>query len=725
MWGEALIFRGEVLMHEVFSRALPRVRTTVGKSLRISFCLLGTLLLGLSACAFQSDATAMGRPNGANFPSPAAKAENARVSVTPVKTGAFDVRVTSLHFSITLSPWSGSAPPGTLRPGESSRRAFTFRPPSASQHVAEPVLTLGADFNASSPPSGTNDDPGVINRATASQYSTIQSSPTPIPPTIIFNPNNQTVMAGQPATFYVVVSGDAPMSYQWLINGAPVGGTNSPTFTIPTTIAANSGATFAVIVSNDAGSVASTTATLTVNSGGVAPTIVFNPANQIVIAGQPATFYVVATSETPLSYQWLMNGAPLGGATSSPSFTIPTTIAANSGATFAVIVSNDAGSVTSTTVTLTVNSGGGAPTITSNPTNQTVTAGQPATFYVAATGDAPLSYQWLINGAPVGGVTSSPSFTIPTTITANSGATFAVIVSNNAGSVTSGAALLTVNPSGGAPTITSNPASQTVIAGQSVTFSVAATGAAPLSYQWLMNGAPVSGSSSPSFFIPTTVAANSGATFAVIVSNNAGSVTSGSATLIVNSAGGMLTASPSSLGFGGLTVGGSLIQTLTVTNTGTASVTISNVIVSGAGFTPSGLASGEILAPGGSTSMLVTFLPLLSLNVTGSVTITSNANNSPLTISLSSGGTQGGPAPVTLSWTPSVSPGVVGYNVYRATSSGAEQQSSPINGAALIAGDSYADTNVASGTTYYYVVTAVNSSGIESAPSAETSTSVP
>src|SRR5580704_1981732 len=211
------------------------------------------------------------------------------------------------------------------------------------------MLTFGADFNAGAPPSGNDDIPGDMIQAAASQYSTIQSSPIPVPPTIIFNPNNQIVMAGQPATFYVVASGDAPMSYQWLMNGAPVGGINSPTFTIPTTIAANSGATFAVIVSNDAGSVISTTATLTVKSGGVAPTIVFDPANQIVIAGQPATFYVVASGDAPLSYQWLINGAPVGGATSSPAFTIPTTIAANSGATFTVIVSNDAGSVTSAT----------------------------------------------------------------------------------------------------------------------------------------------------------------------------------------------------------------------------------------------------------------------------------------------------------------------------------------------------------------------------------------
>src|SRR5580704_16405584 len=218
MWGEASIFRGEVLMHEVFSRAQPRVRTTVGKSLRISFCLLGSLLLGLSASAVQFDATIMVRPNSANSPSQAANAENVRASLTPAETGDFDVRGTSLYFSITRSPSSGSAPSGALRPGKSSPRAVTFRPRSASQRVAEPMLTFGADFNAGAPPSGNDDSPGDMIQAAASQYSTIQSSPIPVPPTIIFNPNNQIVMAGQPATFYVVASGDAPMSYQWLMN---------------------------------------------------------------------------------------------------------------------------------------------------------------------------------------------------------------------------------------------------------------------------------------------------------------------------------------------------------------------------------------------------------------------------------------------------------------------------------------------------------------------------
>jgi hypothetical protein len=77
------------------------------------------------------------------------------------------------------------------------------------------------------------------------------------------------------------------------------------------------------------------------------------------------------------------------------------------------------------------------------PVNQTVTAGQTATFSVAASGTAPLSYQWQMNNSNITGATGA-SFTTPATTTANSGETFRVVVSNSAGSVTSNAATLTV-----------------------------------------------------------------------------------------------------------------------------------------------------------------------------------------------------------------------------------------------------------------------------------------
>src|SRR5207249_10247742 len=74
------------------------------------------------------------------------------------------------------------------------------------------------------------------------------------------------------------------------------------------------------------------------------------------------------------------------------------------------------------------------PLITTQPSSQTVTAGQTATFTVAATGTAPLSYQWQKNGMPVG--TNSASYTTPPTTTEDNGAQFTVVVNNRTGNAT-------------------------------------------------------------------------------------------------------------------------------------------------------------------------------------------------------------------------------------------------------------------------------------------------
>jgi fibronectin type 3 domain-containing protein len=77
---------------------------------------------------------------------------------------------------------------------------------------------------------------------------------------------------------------------------------------------------------------------------------------------------------------------------------------------------------------------------------------------------------------------------------------------------------------------------------------------------------------------------------------------------------------------------------------------------------------------------------------------------------------------VTLSWSPSTTAGVTGYYVYRSTVSGGAY--SRITGAATTA-DRYTDGNVAAGATYYYVVTALSSSGVESAHSAQVVAEIP
>jgi hypothetical protein len=84
-----------------------------------------------------------------------------------------------------------------------------------------------------------------------------------------------------------------------------------------------------------------------------------------------------------------------------------------------------------------------APAITAQPDAQSISVGATATFKVAATGTAPLSYQWQKNGAAITSATAS-SYTTPAAALTDNGAAFVVLVSNAAGSTTSNSALLSV-----------------------------------------------------------------------------------------------------------------------------------------------------------------------------------------------------------------------------------------------------------------------------------------
>jgi uncharacterized protein YjdB len=88
-----------------------------------------------------------------------------------------------------------------------------------------------------------------------------------------------------------------------------------------------------------------------------------------------------------------------------------------------------------------------------------------------------------------------------------------------------------------APSITVQPANAAVTAGQMATFSVTATGTAPLRYQWQKNNANISGATAASYTTPATTSGDNGSKFDVVVSNAAGSITSGTALLSVNSTG--------------------------------------------------------------------------------------------------------------------------------------------------------------------------------------------
>src|SRR5207249_6343829 len=90
---------------------------------------------------------------------------------------------------------------------------------------------------------------GTVTSAAA----TLTVSAAAVAPTITTQPVNQTVTAGQTATFAVVAGGTATLNYQWQKNRANIGGATGASYTTPATTTSDSGSTFRVVVDNTGG----------------------------------------------------------------------------------------------------------------------------------------------------------------------------------------------------------------------------------------------------------------------------------------------------------------------------------------------------------------------------------------------------------------------------------------------------------------------------------------
>jgi len=371
--------------------------------------------------------------------------------------------------------------------------------------------------SGSTPASAGNYD-AVVTNAYGSATSAVAQLTVLVPPTISSQPTNQTVAPGGTANFQVTAAGTSPLSYQWWFNGTNAVGGNTNLLNLSNAQSSQAGAYY-VTVTNAAGAVTSTVATLTI---GTPPAVSQQPSNVVIIQGQSASFSVVATGDAPLSYQWRFKGTPISAASAS-TYTIGSATVANAG-NYDAVLTNAYGSVTTTVAQLTVLV---PPSITSQPTNQTVSAGSSVNFQVAATGTAPLGYQWWFNDTNALG-SSTNTLTVTNALASQAGG-YSVVVTNSAGSATSAVAILTI---GTPPSFTQQPSNQIVVQGQNATFSVAATGDAPLSYQWRFNGTPVNGAAANSYMVTAATSLNAG-TYDVVLTNAYGSVTSSVAQLTV------------------------------------------------------------------------------------------------------------------------------------------------------------------------------------------------
>jgi hypothetical protein len=180
-----------------------------------------------------------------------------------------------------------------------------------------------------------------------------------------------------------------------------------------------------------------------------------------------------------------------------------------------------------------------------------------------------------------------------------------------------------------------------------------------------------------------------------------------------------LSVNPTSVSFGNVNVGSSASRSVTVTNTGNSNVAISQESLAGANLSLSG-GSAVTLSPSQSVTLTVQYSPTTAVATAGSLAIVSNATGSPASIPVSGTGVAQAQHTVALSWNASTS--ATGYNVYRSATSGSgyARVNSGVDGSL-----SYGDTSVQNGQTYYYVTTAVDASGQESAYSTEVSAVIP
>jgi len=170
-----------------------------------------------------------------------------------------------------------------------------------------------------------------------------------------------------------------------------------------------------------------------------------------------------------------------------------------------------------------------APVIVVQPQDQVAALGQSAQFSVVAVGTAPLTYQWFFNTfiALPGATNDTLQLT---NVQPSDEGSYSVVVANEIGSVTSESALLTIPV---APQIIGAPQNVTVAEGGTAQFSVIAVGAEPLSYRWLFNGTDDLANATNATLVLTNVIFAQSGTYAAVVSNVAGAVTSPAAALRV------------------------------------------------------------------------------------------------------------------------------------------------------------------------------------------------
>lgn len=245
-------------------------------------------------------------------------------NVTTNSTGSYFVRVTGAYGTVSsssaaltlLNNLAITAQPLSRTVTRGSTAVFSVTT-SATGPVAYQWRHNGSNIlNASSAalilPAVQLPDAGLYDVIVSDGVTTLTSTAAALfinsPPFITSQPQGLIAPPGTNVTFSVAFDGTAPFSLQWRRNGTPIPGANGPSLTLTNIQAATHAGGYSLIISNVFASALSDTAQLVV---GIPPVINLQPVSQAAPVGTNVLLSVVASSITPLAYQWYYAGAPI------------------------------------------------------------------------------------------------------------------------------------------------------------------------------------------------------------------------------------------------------------------------------------------------------------------------------------------------------------------------------------------------------------------------------
>jgi hypothetical protein len=336
-----------------------------------------------------------------------------------------------------------------------------------------------------------------------------------------------------------------------LANLSPVGVWLRSTFALAGTLGAiNSLAGATVLVATTASPISTTvgspvqvgfTVTNTINigswkiTGSIPPGLTLTAQEGGNMLTGPGT--LDATSPGMVSSDPYGGGTSEGNSTTTPMLSGAPTQAGNYTFTLQAFEFGSLGGLFSSTFSYTINvaaaTSNSAPSFTTQPTGRSVTAGTSVTLTVAVSGSPAPTLQWMKNGSPISGATST-TLSLSSVQAADAG-DYTVVATNAAGSVPSTTATLAVTTSGGTPSlpvITRQPAAQTIAIGTTAVLSTDVTASPAATFQWRKGTTAIAGATNATLIISAATAADAG-NYSVDVTNSAGKVTSSVASLTV------------------------------------------------------------------------------------------------------------------------------------------------------------------------------------------------